>query len=190
VLHIDELTYSVAAPQGEPRVAGDILTSYRALSQGLVAGLQQLGCDVVQAKGQSEAKTLASSAACFDVPSHYEVTVRGRKLVGSAQVRRKGVVLQHGTLPLRGDVARLVQVLTLPQGERLALGEKLLRRAIALEEALGRVVTWAEAAEALALGFAEGLHLVLEAGDLSPFELSTATRLQQRYAGDEWTFSR
>ena len=114
----------------------------------------------------------------------------GRKLVGSAQVRRRGVVLQHGALPLSGDVARLADVLALPEGKRRALRDKLFRRAIALDEAVGRSVPADEVAGELARGFAEALNLALKAGCLSAFELATATRLQERYAGDEWTFSR
>jgi lipoate-protein ligase A len=110
--------------------------------------------------------------------------------VGSAQVRRKGVVLQHGALPLRGDVGRLSEVLRLAAGARQALGEKLRQRAIALDEALERDVTWEEAADALAGGFAEALDLALVPGDLSSFELAQATRLQRRYASDEWSLGR
>jgi lipoate-protein ligase A len=190
VLHIDELTYSITAPQDDPRVEGDIVTSYRRLSQGLVAGLRRLGCTATQAIVQPDAKPDKASAACFVLPSHYEVTALGRKLVGSAQVRKRGVVLQHGALPLKGDVARLAEVLILSPVERRTLRDKLSRRAIALDEVLGHCATWDEIAEALACGFAEALGLTLEPGDLSPSELSTATRLQARYAGDEWTFSR
>jgi lipoate-protein ligase A len=189
VLHIDELTYSVTAPQQEPRVAGDIVTSYRRLSRGLVAGLRRLGCDVVQAERQGdEADNL--SAACFDVPAHYEVTVRGRKLIGSAQVRRRGIVLQHGALPLRGDVARLADVLALDDRERESLREKLVRGAIALGAALGREVAWDEVAAALAAGMSAALALDLVPADLTTYELAMATRLQAHYAGDDWTFSR
>ncbi len=121
ILHIDELTYSVVAPRGEARVAGDIITSYRRLSLGLVEGLRTLHGGVVQADLMEADGGLEKSAACFDVPSHYEVTAYGRKLVGSAQVRRNGVVLQHGALPLEGDVARLVDVLALPEPDRVTL---------------------------------------------------------------------
>ncbi|MBN1641828.1 MAG: lipoate--protein ligase family protein [Anaerolineae bacterium] len=189
VLHIDELTYSVTAPQDEPRVVGDIVSSYRRLSRGLVAGLRRLGCDVVQADRQ-DAEAGGVSAACFDVPSHYEVTAQGRKLIGSAQVRRRGVVLQHGALPLRGDVARLADVLTLEVQQRVALREHLLRRAIALDAALGREVTWDEVTRALAAGMSEALAIDLLPGDLTVHELAAATRLQAHYASDEWTFAR
>ncbi|MBN1581690.1 MAG: lipoate--protein ligase family protein [Anaerolineae bacterium] len=193
VLHIDEVTYSVAAAQTEPRVAGDIITSYRRLSLGLVAGLQLLGCDVAQAHephqpGPGSVET--TSAACFDVPSHYEITALGRKLVGSAQVRRRGVVLQHGALPLRGDVARLADVLALSGPERQALRAKLLGRAITLENALGRDIPFDRVVPALAEGFSRALNLELAPGTLSAVEHERAARLREKYASDEWTFSR
>jgi lipoate-protein ligase A len=193
VLHIDELTYSIAALQAEPRVGGDIITSYRRLSLGLVAGLRLLGCDVVQAHEQHVAMAgtaKAVSAACFDVPSHYEITASGRKLVGSAQVRRRGVVLQHGTLPLRGDVARLADVLALPETERQALRTMLLERATALDTTVEDEVTFDRVALALAEGFSRALNLELIPGTLSAAEQEQAVHFKEKYAGDEWTFRR
>jgi len=186
VLHIDELTYSITAPADEPRVSGDILTSYRRLSRGLVEGLNALGCPACQAEMQEEIK--GNSAACFDLPSHYEVTAMGRKLVGSAQVRRKGVVLQHGALPLCGDVSRLVEVLVLDGPAQDALRAKLRQRAVTLAEAVGRPISFAEAMAALCAGFARALNLHLEPGQLSEQETSCAARLREKYLGDEWTF--
>ena len=133
---------------------------------------------------------LEKSAACFDVPSHYEVTAYGRKLVGSAQVRRNGVVLQHGALPLEGDVSRLVDVLALPEPYRVALRDKLLEKAIALDEVVGRVVPFDEAVEALTRGFGRALNLEFAPGELSPFEREAGKGLRARYTGDEWTHVR
>ncbi len=190
ILHIDELTYSVVARQGEARVSGDIITSYRRLSTGLVEGLRSL-ISVVSQAGLVESTGLTEkSAACFDVPSHYEVTAYGRKLVGSAQVRRMGVVLQHGALPLKGDATRLVDVLALPEPDRNKLRSKLRERAIALDEAVGRVIPFDEAAEALAKGFAKALNLDLKPEVLSPHELTITDRLRSRYLSDEWTYSK
>jgi len=189
VLHIDELTYSVVALQGEPQVAGDIVTSYRRLSRGLLAGLEQLGCSVIAADKQS-GNVESKSTACFDVPSHYEITVRGRKLVGSAQVRKRGGVLQHGALPLEGDVTRLVEVLAMPEPERELLRTKLAGRAIALDEALGHSVSRETVVSALRAGFAQALDLDLVPGHLTAYEQEVAQRLSGRYRGPEWTFSR
>jgi hypothetical protein len=84
----------------------------------------------------------------------------------------------------------LADALHLSEPERRALRAKLRRRAVALDEVLGRSVLWNEVAEALGKGFCEALNVVMVRGDLSPFELATATRLQARYAGDDWMFSR
>jgi lipoate-protein ligase A len=190
ILHVDELTYSVVAPVYEPRVAGDILTSYRRLSAGLVAGLGLLGCDARQAGEDAERHTPDPSAACFDVPSPYEVIAQGRKLIGSAQARRRRTVLQHGTLPLQGDVSRLGQVLALPQAARDSLRVTLRQRAIALDEALGQAVSPDEAADALAQGFSQALHLTLAPGELTDDERAAMVPLRAKHAQHKWLFER
>jgi lipoate-protein ligase A len=210
ILHTDELTYSVIAPLEEPRMAGGIMESYRRLSTGLLAGLRALGADVFQAQ-EEKALNPEQSAVCFDTPSNYEITVDGKKVVGSAQVRRRGIVLQHGSLPLTGDLGRIFACLR--TGKRLpgraaaqetpdaGVGERsggdgravgrwrewLLARAATLEQVLGREVSFDEAAAALAEGFAGALNLSLEAGDLSDYERALAERLRrEQYANDAW----
>lgn len=190
ILHTDELTYSIAVPATEKRVRGGVVASYRRLSRGLLAGLRLLGLQVAQAEAMQD-KPAEPSAACFDVPSHYEITARGKKLLGSAQVRRHKAVLQHGALPLTGDVTRLVGYLRLPDGDRAALRAELGRRAITLEEALGRAVPVSEVAQALAQGFAEALNLHLEPGPLTGQEQALARQLrEEKYAADGWNFQR
>jgi lipoate-protein ligase A len=193
ILHTDELTYSLVVPQDDPRAAGGVVESYRRLSRGLVAGLRRLGLDVVQAERQGRTPDKASlSAVCFDVPSHYEVTVNGRKLVGSAQTRRLGVVLQHGTLPLTGDVARLADYVCQPdEAARAALRQEIYARAATLETVLGRLVGFEAAAEALAAGFASALQLDLELGQLTQREQTWAGELRaERYANPAWVGQR
>jgi lipoate-protein ligase A len=192
ILHVDELTYSVVTRLDDPRAAGGVVESYRRLSRGLVAGLSLLGVPAIQAEYQRNENTNGFSSACFDVPSHYEVTVDGKKLVGSAQVRRQGVLLQHGTLPLYGDITRLVDYLRLDSdAEREALRRKLAQRAATLETALGRRVEFEEAARAMAQGFAQALNLELVAGELTPQEREWAEEGRRlRYANPEWNAQR
>src|SRR3972149_1884626 len=131
ILHTDELTYSVITPQTDPRVAGGIVESYRRVSEE---------------KKQNNSANSALSAAkvnpvCFETPSNYEITVIGKKLVGSAQARKQGVVLQHGSLPLTGDIARICAVLTFgDEAARERAKERVRARAITLELALGQIV--------------------------------------------------
>ena len=60
----------------------------------------------------------AASAACFDAPSKYELVVEGRKIAGSAQMRAKGVILQHGSVLLELDADQLFEVLRFAGPER------------------------------------------------------------------------
>lgn len=208
ILHIDELTYSIMAPKNEPRVQGGIMDSYLRLSRALLNGLKQLGVEAeTAAAGIRVGKEV--SAACFEVPSAYEITVAGRKLIGSAQSRRRGYVLQHGTLPLTGDITRVIQVLNMSVAERQVLREKLSQRACTLEEVRMRrglnatagedssrsCSLFKEAARALTTGFAQTLNL-----DFSPSlvvssptdrELDRAAQLiREQYGNRDWTFSK
>lgn len=182
ILHVDELTYSVVAPEAEQRVTGDILESYRRLSVGLARGLERLGVVGVVADRRWGGNRL-EGPVCFETPSDYEITFGGRKLVGSAQMRSRGVVLQHGALPLYGDVARICRFLVSnPDPARVRA------RATTVEQALGRTVTWGEAADAVAAGFAESLNLCLEPGALTDEERAWAEELRaEKYAAVEWT---
>jgi lipoate-protein ligase A len=199
ILHTDELTYSVAGPQAEPPLAGGVLESYRLLAAALLRALQDLGIPA-QAKDQpppaSDGQTATqpvrpdgSNPVCFEVPSNYEITVGGKKLVGSAQARRKDGVLQHGSLPLYGDLSRIVQALSFPDAAaRSQAAERLLARAAAAEQILGRPLAWEQAAQAFAAAFAQELNLELIPSNLTPHERQRAeSLLAEKYANPAWT---
>ncbi|HET9109538.1 MAG TPA: hypothetical protein VFN78_01815, partial [Ktedonobacterales bacterium] len=177
ILHTDELTYSVALLPTDPRADGPILDAYRKLSAGLVAGLTLLDAAPVM-KPASASGTHNLTAACFEVPSAYEITAHGRKLIGSAQARPNGRVLQHGSLPLTGDIARVTRYLTFRDGvERETLANHLRERAATLSEIAGRDISFAEAADAMRQGFARALNVTLIPGAPTPQELERAAAL-------------
>lgn len=190
ILHTDELTYSVAGPAEEPRLSGGVLESYRRLSQALLLALSLLGAPVA---ANPQANPLPGSdpkgAVCFEVPSNYEITAHGKKLIGSAQSRRLGGVLQHGSLPLYGDLTRITQVLTFPdEASRLRAAERLLQRAVTLEQVLGAAPGWEKAAQALTRGFAQALNLTLVESALTPGEIARAEQLvEEKYGNRAWT---
>ena len=173
ILHVDELTYSIAAPADEPRVRGGVMDAYLRLSEALVLGLRSLGLAGVE-KAPGHVRTGQDvSAACFEVPSAYEITAGGRKLMGSAQSRRAGYVLQHGSLPLVGDILRLIDVLVLEPAAAEALRVELDQRACTLAAALGvadddPAVDFAAVQVALAEGFADALALDFKPAPPSP----------------------
>lgn len=187
VLHDVELTYSIVAREDNPVVSGSVLESYLKISRGLLAGLAKLG---IKAEMAAHVKKAKGSAACFDSPSWYEVIYQGRKLVGSAQTRKNGVILQHGSIPFILDAEKLFSVLKVKSEElRGRLAQSLKRQACGLNEILGRQVSYAEAMEAFAQGFAEELGLALEKQELTGKELELAQHLEQsKYRTREWNF--
>ena len=195
ILHSDELTYSVGGPIEEPHMAGGVMDAYLRFSNGLLSGLEALGLVAETASGRTRAAR-DLSAACFEAPSAYEITAGGLKLMGSAQSRRKGYVLQHGSLPLWGDITRLVDVLALPCPDKVSLRQQLLSKAITLADALdvppdSERLDFPRVAAAMANGFASALDIVLEPGALTAAELRRSAELiRTRYADPAWTRQR
>jgi lipoyl(octanoyl) transferase len=190
ILHADELTYSVTAPLDEPRVAGGILESYRRLAQGLLYALELLGLPARADKEYAVPEdTQAGGPVCFEVPSNYEITVAGKKLVGSAQARRKDGVLQHGSLPLYGDLTRITQALVYPDQIARGIAARRLLEHAANTELLGYNLSWESAAAAFQAAFQETLGLELSEEPLTPAELQRAEQLvNEKYAHRSWTF--
>ncbi len=190
ILHTDELTYSVIGPQSEPRLEGSVLESYRRLAQALVDALHRLKIPAAINMELSPVSHAESNGpVCFETPSSYEIVVNGKKLIGSAQARRKEGVLQHGSLPLFGDLARIIQALAFPdEAARLTAAQRLHERATTAEEVLGYALDWNSAAGAFQAAFADILNLELLPGELTNTERQRAEALvQEKYAHPSWT---
>lgn len=188
ILHTDEITYSVIAPNDEPRVTGTVLESYNRLGQALLLAVKKLGVPVEIKEGRAE-NGHTPNPVCFEVPSTYEITVDGKKLIGSAQARKKEGVLQHGSLPLTGDLARICQVLVFKsESAREEAARRLLAKASTVQSALGREVSWKTAAKAFIQAFETQLDLKLERGELSGSESDrTDDLIREKYAHPSWT---
>lgn len=190
ILHTDEVTYSLIIPQADPRIQGGIVESYRILSFGLLRGLARLGVQATQAhrnETSAHAREGRGGPVCFDTPSRYEITWEGKKLIGSAQLRRRGIVLQHGTLPLSGDLNRILAALDFSAEERALQAELLPQRATTLAQVLGKELSFADVTPALIAGFAEQLNLTLPELPLTEQELRRADQLRaEQYAHDSW----
>lgn len=188
ILHTDEMTYSMIAAPSHALMQGYVLDSYLRISHGLVAGLRRLGIAAEEAPGTNRAGPDVS-AACFEVPSAYEIVAGGKKILGSAQARRSTSVLQHGSLPLEGDLTRVVDCLAFDdESAREALRASLGDHAGTVYELTGRHVSLDEAADAMVVGIADALQIELVPGELTDEErIWTGELLRDRYANDSWT---
>mgnify|MGYP001101754738 CR=1 FL=1 len=186
ILHGDELTYSVSLPKDHELAQGDVVESYRRISEALLAALQHLG--LTPRSEQQKAGNSGLGPVCFEVPSHYEIMAGGKKLIGSAQVRRKIGILQHGTLPLHGDIARICDALAYAhEAEREAAKVKVRQRATTLAAVLGDQVSHETAAEVVARGFEETFGIDFIAATLTSAEINRAEQLMdERYTQADW----
>lgn len=186
IFHHRELTYSVVI--AESLLPGTVLDTYRLLSEGLLAGMQALGApaELSEEHGAPHPGMVASSA-CFDAPSQYELVVGGRKVVGSAQMRRDGVILQHGSILLDLDYDLTFALLNLPEEQRARQAAHLRRRAAGVAQVLGRPVSWHEAREAIQAGFAAALGLAYQFEPLTTMEVAGIEVLyREKYSTAEW----
>ena len=145
-----------------------------------------LGAEVKPGKDDSHS---SPDPVCFDVPSAYEITVDGKKLIGSAQARKKEGVLQHGSLPLYGDLTRICDALVFEdESAREIAKRRLLARATTVESVLGRRVDLETAAQTFVHGFEAGLGIRLEREEMCQSELErTKGLVREKYAHPGWT---
>lgn len=102
ILHNREVTYSVTAPLQD----ASLRETYARINRILQDGLSRLGVAVMAAT-QSERAAVPSVRPCFEAPAEGELVARGGKLVGSAQYRDAGALLQHGSILVNDDQSSL-----------------------------------------------------------------------------------
>lgn len=188
ILHKDEITYSVTVPEEQVESGQSVMGSYRSISRGIEAGLALLGlgAELADRKDQPRMKAEGLPTVCFAKAARCDMTFEGRKIVGSAQTRRRGVIMQHGSVPIHIDPAEHLAVM--PGGGTDETSQRKLREAACgVADALGRPVSYEEIGQALAEGFARRLGLILEPGELSDWERRRADELYAtRYTTEAW----
>jgi lipoyl(octanoyl) transferase len=148
VLHDDELTYAVAS--NDTSCFGDtIYANYKSVSEALCSGFNHLGVPAILAPETRKAATDHSEGdpPCFISPSRYELTVRGRKIVGSAQRRLRRGFLQHGSMPIACDREMLARA------TRMTDSSVLYEEMAGLAEFLPKRPSVKELIDALLTGF-------------------------------------
>lgn len=186
VLHQYELTYSLVATEDNDRVAGSVLASYLSISRGLLQGLAELGVGAELAEGKKQGDT--ASAACFDAPSWYEMVVGEKKLVGSAQTRRHGSILQHGSVLVGLDADLLFSILNF-QNDKLRERAKayFTAKATCLQDILGYSPDFSRLCAGFKKGFTTALGIELKEQHLTLEEIASARELAvNKYSAREW----
>ena len=171
-----ELTYSVVMELGSAKIPHDVARSYEVICGGLLGGLRRLGVT-------AEYRSPRDPRYC---PSIY---ASRKKISGNAQTRRRGVVLQHGTIMIDTDIGVMEKVLKLPKTAGAA--RPLQDSVTTIGRELGRALEFDEVAQALKLGLSEAFGVSPSDGRLGREELGLSLNLyDSKYATSEWNLGR
>lgn len=181
LLHHHEVTYSATLPMGDWHAAKAAREAYDFVNDVLLGGLARLG---LAARRATDTVSMPPGLRpCFDAAAEHEIVVNERKLIGSAQWRRDGALLQHGSILVRDDqplIARLVKT----------DAPAVASAAATLAESLG----WEPEAEQVAVPIRESLEAAI-GSCVEPLMIDAelnadATRLRATYEDDSWTWRR
>ena len=155
LLHHRELTYSIVAPMSLAPFSRGLKATFGAVSEALLAGLQCLGLRGGLNTGKHKSGSgPRRSPACFASLNHCEITVDGKKLVGSAQKRTAKAFLQHGSVIIESDHDLFTSLLKFEdEKQRTETRQRLLQSTTTLNRVCGREVSLEETAAALMTGF-------------------------------------
>jgi lipoate-protein ligase A len=170
-----EITYSVIASK-EDLEAKDITAVYAKIYAGLAEALKIIGLTADFNEGN--AKTCPN------------LTVNGKKISGSAQSHKRGIVLQHGTLLLDIDLQRMFTFLRVPWAKTcMEVISVAKHKHTSIKDETQKNVTVDEAEQALTEGFQKALNIKLNSGELTAYEHGLAERLcKEKYSTNEWNF--
>jgi lipoate-protein ligase A len=171
----DEITYSVVVNKRD--LAGSDATAvYAKVYAGLSEALGILGACSDFKEG--------SGKACPNL------TIRGRKISGSAQCHKGGFVLQHGTLLVDVNLERMFDFLRVPWAETSLEAVCAAKGKItSIDAELGKCVSVEEVQQATIEGFRKRLQIDFESGSLTSYECELSEKLRRlKYATDDWTF--
>ncbi len=123
VLHDNDLVMTLVATHTRGFFSGSVLESYRKTAELIAEAGQSLGLSLELETGKPQ----PYQDMCFDSTSRYELKLNGKKVVGIAQFRDKGVFLEQGSIQVPVDNARLMkEIIRVFEGHRLRLEERAL----------------------------------------------------------------
>ncbi len=181
VLHDKELTYSfVISTELMPK---GVIESYKLISQAILTALGDLGLRVEMKEKVSRTQ---KSSLCFNDPSYYEIVVNGKKIVGSAQVRKKERLLQHGSILIDFDIEKMSSLFKISSP-----AVRIKKRVTSLNQELKREVKFKNVATALKKGFEENFNIKLIPDNLTIKEKKSSQEIAAiKFSTKEWNHLR
>ncbi len=184
LLHDNELTYAIISSTQDPRFSKGIKGTFYTIAQGFLKGLHPFGLEGIDVSPSRLPPLKQKNPLCFDAVSMYEITAKGKKLLGSAQRRWKSHFLQHGSLIYQHS-SMILKI-------HHASGASLIsKNQTALADLLPHLPPDDTLIQSLKQGFESALEIELTPGGLSLYEKKISDRLvKEKYGNTDWTRNR
>lgn len=184
ILHDNELTYSFSSGYLPPYFSDGLINTYGYLGKAFYDAIKSLGIEVEIRKRREKGEVLTGSALCFQSTSYGELSIRNRKVIGSAQKRWKDGFLQQGSIQFVVDADGMEKVF-----READYGE--IRSAMIGLSDVSPILSPAELRTAVIRSFEDTFNVEMRPDEISEEEHELALRLQEeKYESREWTFSK
>ena len=189
ILHGNEMTYSFSAKTTSGLFSKGLLDSYKRISSAIGLALTKAGLSpelklMKEMKRSSVSSGRVNNPFCFRSISFGEISVNGKKIVGSAQKRWPDGLLQQGSIPFLVDEDEIVKIFRLDYLREIEESMTGLRE-------ISPELDYGILKEALRISFEEVFEVKFIFSYPSVKEVSLAREMEvQKYLSNEWTFGR
>ncbi len=179
VFHGGDLAYCVISDCETPPFGGRLEESWRSIGDVLCAALRSIGVDASVQDAHSVAGE-GAAVPCFASGRRSEVSVGGKKIIGSARKRGRGAFIQQGSILVGPDYSRVADY-ALSTGRTEVMGWRIHECAVSLAELKCGDPDPADVTRALYEAFSSVLDGRIERVEPTPAEMAGAERLTHRY---------
>ncbi|MCK4519338.1 MAG: lipoate--protein ligase family protein [Candidatus Omnitrophica bacterium] len=180
IYHDQELTYSITCSKDDLKAA-NTKDSFKELCSFIIKGYGKMGikADFADELNIAKKNKREFSSFCFNSNEESDLIVEGRKIGGNSQRRRKNIIFQHGSIPIRIDIEKSIANLHKPPCD-------IEKNISSLESILKKKLTFSELEHTLTESFKQTFKVELKAGSLTEKEGKLVNELRKK--GDRLLF--
>ncbi len=190
VFHDKEITYSIIASENNPFISKNIKETFYSISKCILYGLQMLGIKA-QIVSRPSNKIKEKNPVCFNSTSWYEISVDNRKLVGTAQSKKNGIILHQGSILLDFDSEKNVKYFNFSKKNKQELITDFNENIAGIKSFLNKSIESNQVRNCLLEGFKKNWTEEFVTDKISEKEIKLETNLYiNKYTKSDWNILR
>ncbi|MBI5417098.1 lipoate--protein ligase family protein [Candidatus Poribacteria bacterium] len=192
VFHDCEITYSIVAKEDNPYVSGNIKKAFFSIAKCLLDGLKFYGIEgELVSRMVSSNKKNNRNPVCFSSVSWYEIVINGKKIVGTAQTKKKGIILHQGSILINFETDNFIKYFKLPDKSRMELINFFKQNITGIEKVSGEQINIERLRECILYGFKKNWEDDFIKDNLTENELKLELDLyNNKYTNANWNIFR